>query len=68
MDFSHLAAGGVAEGVATVARGLLAHGVTAFCPTVISAASDYYRAVSVCIQSCKNEPFPPPFLARYCLS
>lgn len=46
VDFSRLRPGGVVEGVASVAKGLLAHGVTAFCPTIITSASDYYASVS----------------------
>jgi N-acetylglucosamine-6-phosphate deacetylase len=33
------------EAVQRVARGLLAHGVTAFCPTVVSSLSPTYRAI-----------------------
>ena len=46
MDFSRLHPGGVAEGVASVARGLLEQGVTAFCPTIISSSTEYYTSVS----------------------
>ena len=48
VDFSSLEPGDVEEGVETVARGLLAHGVTSFCPTVITSSSEYYRTVSGC--------------------
>ncbi|CAI8019600.1 N-acetylglucosamine-6-phosphate deacetylase [Geodia barretti] len=45
VDFSKLRPGGVAEGVASVARGLLEHGVTAFCPTIITSGADYYASI-----------------------
>ena len=35
----------VEEGLEKVARGLLQHGVTAFCPTIVTAPEDYYRRV-----------------------
>ena len=46
MDFSRLRAEGVADGLATVAKGLLAHGVTSFCPTIITSTAEYYASVS----------------------
>ena len=33
----------MAEGVAKVSRCLLEHGVTAYCPTVVTASPDYYK-------------------------
>ena len=33
----------MAEGVAKVSRHLLEHGVTAYCPTVVTASPDYYK-------------------------
>ena len=46
VDFSKLRPGGVAGGVASVARLLLEHGVTAFCPTIVTSSTDYYTSVS----------------------
>ena len=45
VDFSLLKPGGVAKGLETVAKGLLAHGVTSFCPTIVTSSADYYAAV-----------------------
>lgn len=45
MDFSMLVSGGVADKLDTVAKGLLAHGVTAFCPTIVTSPAEYYAAV-----------------------
>ena len=33
----------VSEGIAKVSRGLLKHGVTAYCPTIVTASPDYYK-------------------------
>ncbi|XP_067000311.2 N-acetylglucosamine-6-phosphate deacetylase [Anabrus simplex] len=35
----------VQKGLSTVAQGLLAHGVTAFCPTVITSSPEVYHAI-----------------------
>ena len=45
MDFSSLEPGGVVQGVETVAKGLLAYGVTSFCPTIVTSTAEYYDAV-----------------------
>ena len=73
MDFSRLHKGGVAEGVATVARGLLEHGVTAFCPTIITSGADYYASVStaerlaVCSVVSKAPALPPSASTCVCV-
>ena len=43
IDFSSMDEGTVGEGVAKVSRRLLEHGVTAFCPTIVTASPDYYK-------------------------
>ena len=48
MDFSSLSPGGVADAMETVARGLLQHGVTSFCPTIITSPPEYYEQVDYC--------------------
>lgn len=35
----------IEEGLKIVAKGLLPHGVTSFCPTIISSKEDIYRKV-----------------------
>lgn len=40
----------VDEGVAKVAKGVLAHGVTSFCPTVVTSSSQTYHKVLPKIQ------------------
>lgn len=45
MDFSSLEPGDVADGVETVAKGLLGHGVTSFCPTIVTSPPEYYSTV-----------------------
>ena len=45
MDFSSLEPGDVADGVETVAKGLLGHGVTSFCPTIVTSSPEYYSTV-----------------------
>lgn len=43
VDFSSLEEDKVAEGVAKVSHHLLEHGVTAYCPTVVTSSPDYYK-------------------------
>lgn len=45
MDFSSMSAGTVEAGLDTVSRGLLQHGVTAYCPTLVTSAQEYYHRV-----------------------
>ncbi|CAJ0580759.1 unnamed protein product, partial [Mesorhabditis spiculigera] len=47
VDFSSFEAGekSYLEGIAAVRKGLLAHGVTAFCPTVITSSTESYYKV-----------------------
>lgn len=40
----------VESGIALVASGILAHGVTSFCPTVVTSSPDLYRKVLPKIQ------------------
>ncbi len=47
-DFS-LPSKDVEAGVAQVAKGILAHGVTSFCPTVITSSPEVYRKILPCI-------------------
>jgi len=35
------------EGLKTVAKGLLQHGVTSFCPTIVTSAQESYREVKL---------------------
>ena len=44
VDFSSLE-GDVCAAARKVARGLLQHGVTSFCPTVVTAPPEYYHKV-----------------------
>lgn len=43
VDFSSLDEDKVIEGVAKVSHHLLEHGVTAYCPTIVTASPDYYK-------------------------
>lgn len=45
MDFSMLEPENAVQGLDTVAKGLLEHGVTSFCPTIITSTPEYYAAV-----------------------
>jgi len=45
VDFSSLEPGDVADAVETVAKGLLGHGVTSFCPTIVTSPQEYYSTV-----------------------
>ena len=45
VDFSSLSEGGVSQSLDKVRRGLLQHGVTAFCPTLVTSSLDYYRKI-----------------------
>uniref|UniRef100_A0AC35UAU7 N-acetylglucosamine-6-phosphate deacetylase n=1 Tax=Rhabditophanes sp. KR3021 TaxID=114890 RepID=A0AC35UAU7_9BILA len=45
VDFSSLDSTNFVEGVQYVANKLLCHGVTAFCPTIITSNKDYYHEV-----------------------
>ena len=45
VDFCSADDGGLAAGVRTVAERVLAHGVTAFLPTVITSSADAYRRI-----------------------
>ena len=45
VDFSSLEDCGVWEGVETVRAGILKHGVTAFCPTIVTSDPEYYHKV-----------------------
>jgi len=42
VDFSH-DINSVEEGILKVAKGILAHGVTSFCPTVVSSYPEVYK-------------------------
>ena len=44
VDFSK-SKGSVKDGLKKVARGILAHGVTSFCPTMISSPKEAYHKV-----------------------
>ena len=45
MDFSSLKEEKVTENLDKVSRGLLEHGVTAYCPTLVTSSKDYYRRI-----------------------
>ena len=48
VDFSSFKDEAAAErGIKLVAKRLLEHGVTGFCPTLVTGLPDYYRRVSV---------------------
>ena len=47
VDFSSLEAGGVREEVDKVREGVLKHGVTAICPTIVTSDSEYYHQVGL---------------------
>lgn len=36
------------DGLVTVAKGLLQHGVTSFCPTIVTSTQQSYNEVTVC--------------------
>uniref|UniRef100_A0A0B7A4D6 N-acetylglucosamine-6-phosphate deacetylase n=1 Tax=Arion vulgaris TaxID=1028688 RepID=A0A0B7A4D6_9EUPU len=44
----------IEKGIATVAHGILAHGVTSFCPTVITSTPELYRKVLPAIKKCEG--------------
>ena len=44
VDFS-LPEDSVSECIEKVARGLVAYGVTSFCPTIVTSPPDYYKKV-----------------------
>ena len=46
VDFSSMDDRDVRKDVRTVARRLLKHGVTSFCPTIVSSSEAYYRKVT----------------------
>lgn len=46
VDFSHNI-DRVEEGLSKVAYGILAHGVTSFCPTLVTSATSVYEQVSI---------------------
>lgn len=45
VDFSSMKAGSVEASLGKVSHGLLEHGVTAFCPTLVTSSKDYYHRV-----------------------
>ena len=51
MDFSEHTET-IEEGVRQVAKGLLEHGVTSFCPTVITSPQELYHKVSKNTDTC----------------
>ncbi|KAL3878307.1 hypothetical protein ACJMK2_030670 [Sinanodonta woodiana] len=53
VDFS-LNTDDVEEGVRKVAKGLLAHGVTSFCPTIVTSPVDVYQKVIPRIKKCNG--------------
>lgn len=46
MDFSH-DVNSVESGMRKVAKGILAHGVTSFCPTLVTSTPDIYKKVRI---------------------
>jgi N-acetylglucosamine-6-phosphate deacetylase len=57
VDFSHDVET-IEEGVAKVAKGVLAHGVTSFCPTLVSSHPDVYHKVNL-RTTLSPSPLPP---------
>lgn len=45
IDFSTLTEDTIDSGLAKVSNGLLQHGVTAYVPTIVTSASDYYKKI-----------------------
>ncbi len=45
VDFSSLEEEKVEEDLKKVSRGLLMHGVTAYCPTLVTSSKDYYHRI-----------------------
>lgn len=45
IDFSMLEPENMVQGLDTVAKGLLTHGVTSFCPTIVTSTPEYYSTV-----------------------
>ena len=43
VDFSSMEADKVSENVSKVSQRLLEHGVTAYCPTIVTSSPDYYK-------------------------
>ncbi|XP_058142584.1 N-acetylglucosamine-6-phosphate deacetylase isoform X1 [Dasypus novemcinctus] len=57
VDFSQ-AAENVGAGVALVARKILSHGVTSFCPTLVTSPPEVYHKLSVCGATlCVGHPY-----------
>lgn len=54
VDFSSLEEGGVESSVDKVSQGLLHHGVTAYCPTVVTSSGGYYQRVLPLIRTKKG--------------
>lgn len=48
VDFAHNTEN-VEAGIERVARGILAHGVTSFCPTLVTSTPEVYRKVCIII-------------------
>lgn len=45
VDFSSMEEQDVRKSLDKVSRGLLQHGVTAYCPTLVTSSRDYYHRV-----------------------
>lgn len=45
VDFSSLEVTDINHSLGKVSRGLLQHGVTAYCPTLVTSSREYYRRV-----------------------
>ena len=56
VDFSSLEVADIERSLGKVSRGLLQHGVTAYCPTLVTSSREYYHRVIPLIPTKKGGP------------